>query len=97
MPIDPSELPSTWNVTIEAAGDLADPPVDGQAVESLIDLLGDHSPSVSHRQRRYEVGLTVYAHGAHDAVQDGMELWDEARREADLPDWEVVAVAVRRA
>jgi hypothetical protein len=92
-----SDLPDRWTVEIDAEGALDDAPVDGAAVETLIDRLSDYSPSVSHRPRRYTTRLSVYATDALQAVEGSVEIWREAIQQADLPDWEIARIEVSHA
>lgn len=89
-------VPVEWAVVIDAAGDLRAQPVDGVAVESLIDHLTGHSAAVSHLPRRYTTRLRVYAHDVQEAVADGIKVWKQAAERADLPDWPVVHVEATR-
>jgi hypothetical protein len=91
-----ADLPAAWTVTVDAEGDAGDEPVDPDLVESLIDLLGDYSPSVSHRPRRYSTRVTVYAGEALEAAEGAVGLWRDARQRAGLPRWPVVRVDVNR-
>lgn len=93
---DRPAVPAEWSVVVDAAGDLRAEPVDGSAVESLIDLLVGHSAAVSHLPRRYTTRLRVHAHDALEAAADGIKVWKQAAEQADLPDWPVVHLEVTR-
>lgn len=91
-------VPVRWTVVIDAAADdLRAQPVDGSAVESLIDVLAEHRASVSHLPRRYSTRLHVYAHDALEAVATGVKVWKQGTEEAGLPDWPVVRIEATQA
>lgn len=91
-----ADLPAAWTVAIDAAGGPQDDPVDRERVESLIDRLGEYSPSVSHRPRRYSTRLTVYAGEALEAASGAVALWRDASRGVGLPSWPVVHIEINR-
>lgn len=89
-------VPVEWTLTVEASGGMHAQAVDGNAVESLIDLLAEHSASVSHLPRRYTTRLRVYAHDVLEAVDSGVKVWKQAVEDAGLPEWPVVRVEAAR-
>jgi hypothetical protein len=78
------------------AGDVRDKPVDGLSVESLVDLLIDYRPMISHLPREWTVRLTIYAEGPLEAGREGIEVVTGACDEAELPRWPVRRLEVVR-
>lgn len=95
MPAVPSAQVA-WHVTVAMAGDVRDQPVDGVSVESLVDLLIDYRPMISHLPREWTVRLTIYAEGPLDAGKEGIDVVTNAAGQADLPRWPVRRLEVVR-
>lgn len=95
MPAVPSALVA-WHVTVAMAGDVRDQPVDGLSVESLVDLLIDYRPMISHLPREWTVRLTIYADSPLEAGREGIEVVTDAATSAELPRWPVRRLEVVR-
>ncbi|MDX1510691.1 MAG: hypothetical protein R3249_05060 [Nitriliruptorales bacterium] len=95
MPAGPSAL-VPWHVTVEMSGDVRDQALDALAVESLVDVLIDYRPMISHLPRKWTVRLTIWSETPLAAGEEGIEVVTKAAAEASLPSWPVSRIEVAR-
>jgi len=95
VPSAPSAL-VPWHVTVAMAGDVRDQTLDALAVESLVDLLIDYRPMLSHLPRQWTVRLTIYAESPLEACKEGIAVCTQAALDAGLPKWPVSRLEAAR-
>lgn len=90
---DPEPTAPLWFVTVTVAGDV----VDAQTIRAGLERLSHEHPfllSGRYAPDRAEVRYWEEAPDARTVLHLAVDLWDEHRASADLPDWEVVGVEV---
>lgn len=90
--VTPDE-PRLWHVTVTVAGDSIDPDEVRAGLERLIEerpfLL-----TIRYRSDRAEVRYWEQAEEILDAASLALRLWNEHRKTAGLPRWEVIGLEV---
>ena len=85
--------PRLWHVTVTVAGERS----DGAEVRAGLERLVDERPfllTVRYRDDRAEVRYWEQADKILDAASLALRLWDEHRKTAGLPRWEVIGLEV---
>lgn len=82
-----------WHVTLTLAGE----PVEPMLVRGALRRLGDERPfldSVKTSASTAEIKFWDEGESMLDVASLAMRLWNEHRRSANLPDWEVVGLEI---
>lgn len=85
--------PRLWHVTVTVAGE----PIDAAEVRAGLERLVEERPfllGARYRSDRAEVRYWEQAEQILDAASLALRLWNEHRRSAGLPRWEVIGLEV---
>jgi len=88
-------MPQEWVILLEAAAPEGAPPLELPALEALLGVLADHSPTAIYAPDRYGLQFVVSAFDPGDALDTATACWRSAAARAEVPRWRLVRVEVK--
>jgi len=84
-----------WVILLEAAAPERAQPLELSALEALLGVLADHSPTAIYAPDRYALQFAVSALDPGDALDVATACWRSAAVRADVPRWRLVRAEVK--